>query len=773
MTETLTWNWAFPGGGWGLAGAVVAALLFVWASYARTHRLLSPRWRWTLTALRSALVVTLLICLAQPQMVLTQSYKRNLHKPEAVLVDTSGSMLRSDARGQTRLEIAQNALKRVLDAKAETKLFTFSEKIEPLSGPEALAGFTDKNRETHLLAALRSTLNQAPPGGWGGVMVFTDGADSTMDDIDSTGRLFQDRQTPLLLAATQTNLHQPDFIQLARVDIPPVNVVNTQYPLSVFVQSQSPNLEQVTIQVLQNNVSVAEQGMTITPGTHSQKATFTFLQNEPGTQDYKLQLLMDGQPRPADSLYACTVITDRPEIPVLYYAGSLSVEYRYVRAAFEDDPSIKIESSLHISASALRHQVIEGETARMHAENFPKSIEELKQFKVIVLADLVPPQLDDQQTAALLEYVKEGGGLIFLVSNTTVASDFSGSELEQLLPVVFEPSPEAGSTGSSAYLANRLHDQLSQVGDAGDNNPDDPNAITTTVAQLSRMRLTSDGLAILGQLGDKTSENTPLFREYAAVQRAKPGAIVAAEHSTDLNSFGRRPLLAMQHFGEGRSAVLATDSIWRWQLSLPSTSQAYKKLWQQMLFWIANREGDIPQVQLSRQVARPGDLVTVTLQLPHPVADLSSGSQAQPVTVSAYSPDNTMPPQTVPLVPGSEPGTYTGKVTAGAGPWMRLVAKETDGPAGMAILNIHNTTLSVEDEHLAPNLDLLHQLAQASGGQVIDAATIGNLPALAVQSEDVIAEKKVTEIWNNSFVFLLVLGLFCVELILRRWLKLL
>ena len=579
MIDTITWHWSFPGGIGGLLAALAFSIFLVGSAYARTLRLLSPFWRWTLAVLRSLLLIGLIVCLASPQKVLTRSKKNESKKPVAIVVDTSGSMVRPDAQQQTRLGIAQQALGHIWNP--AMKLFTFADKLEPVGSPAALNSASDPERETHLLASLRDVLNAAPHGGWGSVIVFTDGNDTTSDNVENIGRLFRESQTPLLLAATQTDLQQADLIHLAGVNLPPVNTVNTQYPLDVFVRSETVVPHDVTVRVLQNNQIVGETQLTLSPGPHTQKATFHFSHDTPGPEDYQVQLIEAGKTDPKETFYASTQVCNRPEINVLYYAGALSVEYRFVRAAFAGDSAIKIEAAVHIGASSIRHQILYGGETKAHfdAESFPKTAAELSPYKVIVLVDLLPAQLDDQQTDALLEYVKEGGGVIFLVSNTVVASDFSDSKLEQLLPVVFEPKleqPDGSNANDTAAAAASLLQQLEQ---SGDFSPDDErNVDHKSIKPLVRMVFTPDGQAALGNLGVQPDERAPMFREYAAVQRAKPGAIVAAEHPSDSNGWGKRPLLAMQHFGRGRSAVLATDSLWRWQLSLPSTSQAYQKI---------------------------------------------------------------------------------------------------------------------------------------------------------------------------------------------------
>ena len=766
MTDTISWHWSFPGGIAGLLVALVLTVALVGFAYSRTLRLLRPGWRWTLVVLRSVLLIGLIACLASPQKIQTRSSHHQSKKPVAVLVDTSGSMVRPDAHGVTRLALAQQALARIWDP--SMKLYRFGEKLLPLPNPAALAADSHPQTETHLMGSLENLLALQPQGGWGAVVVLTDGNDTTATPAEPTGRRFRDCQIPLLLAATQTDLQQADVVHLAEVSLPPSSVVHTQYPLDVLIRSETVTPRRVTIRVLQNSQPVAETPLTISPGPHTQKVTFRFTQNTTGPQDYQVQLLPENATAPADNFYATTRIVNRPEIGVLYFAGALNIEYRFLHAAFTENPSIKIEAAVHVSASALRHQLLFGSETRAHFEggSFPRTVEELNPYKVIVLADVLPAQLDQDQTRALLEYVKDGGGVIFLVANTVVASDFSNSDLEQLLPVVFEPKAtgESGSASAEETAAAALKQELQNLGyeSSGDSGADH-----NSVSPLVQMNFTPDGRAVLGNLGAQPDERAPKFRDYAAVQRAKPGAIVAAEHPSDSNSWGRRPLLAMQHFGQGRSAVLATDSIWRWQLSLPSTSHAYQRLWQQMLFWVANQDGNIPKIDLAAPSAKLGEKVLVTVTVPNLPAAANAGTP----TLTAFATDEV--PQVVPLRAGLKGGTYTGEVAATAGPWLRLEAALPGMETGRAILNIRSDQTSVEDEHLTPDMASLHRLAEAAGGRVVEAANLGALPDLGVNTNETVTERKVTDLWDNGLVFMPLLGLFCIEMLLRRRLKLL
>ena len=83
-------------------------------------------------------------------------------------------------------------------------------------------------------------------------------------------------------------------------------------------------------------------------------------------------------------------------------------------------------------------------------------------------------------------------------------------------------------------------------------------------------------------------EALPQFAANAKVRAVKPGAETLAVSGVGTPEV----LLARQQFGNGFAAALTTDLLWRWKLSLPSSSHAVEKFWQQLLLSLAPASGE-------------------------------------------------------------------------------------------------------------------------------------------------------------------------------------
>ncbi len=93
-----------PAVAWSILGLIaLTGLALIAFSYQRTLRKLPARARWGLTALRTALLAGILLCLANPVRVDKNTDDKNPSRKLAVLVDRSASMDAMDNRKETRL----------------------------------------------------------------------------------------------------------------------------------------------------------------------------------------------------------------------------------------------------------------------------------------------------------------------------------------------------------------------------------------------------------------------------------------------------------------------------------------------------------------------------------------------------------------------------------------------------------------------------------------------------------------------------------------------
>ena len=124
-------EWQFGGWlrEWPLANAVAlfaflgaAGIFYIVWFYRHTTRELAPRARRWLAGFRAAVVLLLLLCLANPERVEKAPAPKSPNRNLTVLVDRSASMSAPDHRGGTRLASALRRWRQV-EPSAKTKFF--------------------------------------------------------------------------------------------------------------------------------------------------------------------------------------------------------------------------------------------------------------------------------------------------------------------------------------------------------------------------------------------------------------------------------------------------------------------------------------------------------------------------------------------------------------------------------------------------------------------------------------------------------------------------
>src|ERR1039458_1587691 len=121
-----------------LAALTVGGMIYVVWFYRRTLNELTPRSRRWLTGLRAAVVLLLLLCLANPESVAKTLPPKNPSRTLAVLVDRSASMSAPDYRGGTRLAAAGRGWRQAEPA-AQQKFFNLNYLRFPNRGQSAAA----------------------------------------------------------------------------------------------------------------------------------------------------------------------------------------------------------------------------------------------------------------------------------------------------------------------------------------------------------------------------------------------------------------------------------------------------------------------------------------------------------------------------------------------------------------------------------------------------------------------------------------------------------
>ena len=456
---------------------------------------------------------------------------------------------------------------------------------------------------------------------------------------------------------------------------------------------------------------------------------------------------------------------------VLYVGGRPNWEYKFLKRALDEDPQVHLIGLLRVAkrepkfefrarAGESSNPLFRGfdrkteETERYdqpvfvrlntrdEAElrgGFPKTPEELYTFDAVIVDDLEADFFNADQAALLQKFVSErGGGFLMLGGQESFQNGkYHRTPVGDMLPVYLDQTTDFAPV-------RELKLTLTREG---------------WLQPWARLRTTEqDEKERLGEM--------PSFQVFNRARSVKPGASVIAAVS-DVHG-APVPALAVQRFGQGRSAALLIGDFWRWGMAREDMQQDLAKAWRQLVRWLV---ADVPRrLEFETQKSKDGqdnyELVIrardekfqplenaqVSIHVREPV-------QGKTVRLDAQPSDN-VPGMYQATFVSRYPGAYYGEASA---------TNSSGGWAGNAASGWVADMAEEEFRSLKPNHNALEQLAKRTGGELVAwedvARFVDNLPRRTAP----ITENWTAPLWHKAGVFLFALCCFAAEWGLRRW----
>lgn len=754
---------------WLLLAAIAAAgvALALWF-YSDTLRALTWRQRCILVSLRSAFFILLLLCLASPARV-EQTYDSNHDpRPLAVVVDHSASMTTPDPRSATRLANAIRTWKTVeptaLHSFPSLHYFRFSPALTSEPDLESAANATPPGTDTPLFDSLNQVLKDAPPGGFGGIVCLTDGLDTTTQTADDLASRSLQNHSPLYFAVGQNEQAPHESLLVREMNIPGQALRKSQFTATVLVEAHALRNRDVPLSLWQDDRSLAQTTIHLHRGANLLPWSVPVDSGEPGLVHLSCRL---GEGAEQETLAAAVRVVDKEPVHILFYQGTLDWSYRFINTALQGDSSFQITGLFNPDLELTQVASSSGQPA---LSAMPDAATGLQPYQIVVLSNVYADQMTAAQQAALVDYVKGGGGLLMLISDNTMAQTFSGTVLESMLPVVFESTQKNADDDSA--LRN-FQDTMHSIGGA---NADRETEFATDAQidsglppmkgfALPANATKSDLSDLFGSATGGLLQNLPQFVTYARVSGTKAGAEILAAHPADKNSANQpRSLLVSQRFGRGHVTTLLTDGLWRWKLSLPSTSHDPQVFWQQLFLALYRQESVHGSMRFSQQpfFASLGQSSAFEI-------DGIQGTDAPVVTLT--SPSGAA--QAVPVE--MDASTHAWKLAVNpteAGKW-RISAVDNRGAQLETLLRVSNTSHGDELSGLPPDLAGLRKLAESTGGALLNDGAPDTWAAAGSPNLTTLVSKRSQPLWDRWAILALALGFYVAELIWRRRAKLL
>jgi len=746
-------RWDFPGG---LTGVIIfAALLVVMlaVSYRWTLTRVSWPWRVLLLSLRLLFTGLLLFCLCAPTRVRETTEIERQVPSVAVLVDESGSMRQRGFHDRTRLDDAELFVRRLIDrsgGRCDFQLYGFARERRRVKDFAELKNSGDRKAETALFENIVKADELQKDDKLKAVIWLTDGIDTANGSREAAVAALSASPIPQLLAPVTTKLPFSPSLELAQLECPgEVRPGAVFSGLALIRKAGKVNGDTVTLVITSNGNEVFRREVAAAGnGQASYPVKFDLTVAEEGTHVFEAEL-RSGALRVSRVAWMVSAVS-AVEQKILLYQGRLTLDQAYLRRVFAEDKRARM--TVAFAADAVGRKP-EG-TARIGAP-FP-AFDELCKYNIVILNAVRKAQITPQMEKDLKMFLDQGGALLFMVVNPLAANEFAGGGLEKLLPVTFadverknEMDQETRSFVEKMQAYRMRGTTRNYRGEAN-------------VPPLRDFTVTDDGRrSRIFAAGDR--QITPRFQDFAVANGVKPGALLLATVSGFRKEGADRPLLAVQNYGRGRSAVLCTDGMWSWKLSLPSRETDYEVFWQNLLLWLSAGASGRPAWVFNSYVYPAGTPIGLRFRLP-PDGRANAGELS-------FTAERQNDGKKIALSMSPAASGWIGKITPEPGSYLLRAARGEETLAE-AMITVRRNEIRSETITLAPDLPALAELAHAAGQELVFHPEEINLDTLLPAAESKKVSVTEQRLWHRGWIFLLLLLALAAELILRRVVKL-
>lgn len=587
---------------------------------------------------------------------------------------------------------------------------------------------------TQIGDAVGKLLDEASGREIAGVVLFSDGQNNGGRSVAEAASAAAAAGTPVFPVPVGSSKRLQD---VAIADLFATSLVTVEDTARVAVTVESHGFDKRPVKVeLRDGEQLLDSKELVLRDSEQQQVELSFKAMQPGTR--YLTVSIPPQPEEAehlrgnntDSVY---IRVSEEKLKVLLVEGRPRWDFRFLKNALRRDNGIGGRQTKEVDL------VLESEWRRqpeeVRAKALPTTLEQLSEYHTVILGDVSPRLLDPAFQKLLAQAVREKGvGLVVQAGPLNMPHRY-GAELQELLPVRTQPGvPGRQPRGTPSFRV-----ELAPEG-----------------ASHEAMRFYDDP----GR-NHNAWANLPRYYWSAAAERPAPGATVLAWNPIP-TAYGKLPLVAHHYAGQGRVLFVGTDETFRWRQNVGE--RFFYRFWGQAVRFVARNDahaGKKSWIEVRPLRAAPGEAVEVELMAfgpdgtaltdPKQAVQVTGGGKVQPVELSAD-----------PLIKGR----YTGRfVPASAGDH---VVNYT--PPGQPDVEARLRVVSATEELRQPNVNrlVLEGLAATSGGAVVELSDLSSI------EDRLKGESKYTElhreasVWDNWLVLALLIGLYTVDVGLRR-----
>jgi uncharacterized membrane protein len=704
------------------------------------------RERLVLVLLRLGVLAVLIICLFRPTLVLRAAVPQQNFL--GVIVDDSRSMTIADRDGLPRTDFvqkefgAEGALHKALSDRFVLRHFKFSTAADRLNNVADLKYGGTSTRLGSALERARDELSGLPLAG---LVMITDGADTSDEALDESIAALKARSIPVFTVGVGQQEFERD-IQITRVETPRATLKGTSLAVDVVVTQTGYGGDTVPLQVEDDGRIVSSQQVRLPADGESAtvRVNFTATDGGPRVFRFKIPSQENEQVAQNNTRDALVEVHDRVE-KVLFMEGEPRFEYKFIGRAVQDDKNLQVVRLLRTAEDKYYRQDI-GKADEL-AAGFPKTREELFQYRALILGSVEAASFSPDQLRMLADFVsKRGGGLLMLGGRRSFAEGgWAGTPVAEVLPVEFDAN---AARGNAPEYFSHLNVRPTRAG------------ATYPVTQL----------AATEQESTAKWNDMPAVSTVNAVRAVKPGATALLTGTGE----DRREqiVLAFQRYGRGRAMAFPIQDSWLWQMDaeVAVDDMTHEMFWRRMVRWLV--DGVPEHVGIATAVDRvdPGEPIKLTAEVVDPAfvevndAQVITEVRAPSGKVSELKLEWTVTRDGEyrgTFVP-DEVGTYEVKTTA---------TRFKDGATqtlGSSVIHARASAGDSEYFDAAMRASLLTRISEETGGRFFTAADARSLPEAISYTGRGVTVVEERDLWDMPVLLILLLSIIAAEWGYRR-----
>ena len=722
-----------------ILAAAMILILAVWliALYRRQRR--SRSLRQTVLLMFPKVLIVLLIILAYFDPVRSVVQRPNRNKKIMVLLDTSSSMDCRDEPGLARTERANGLAQNLAgELRSFIDLENLHFDVEVHSAKDAKQG-AEQIRGTDLGKCLVTIADQADSANYLSAVLLTDGG----DELIQAPKL---PRVPLYITGIGSSPDSWNDLAVTEVTAPKLVEQGGNFEVSADILARSASRDfAVKVPVAQVKLEEKQQDQWQVRGSE-----FVRLENprarakfslqappEPGTNEYRITVQnIDGEISNLNNVRDFSVEVRKETLHVLFFAQELGWDFSMIRKELARDPSVELTALFRISEQRFIVQGSRQKGDEQLEAGFPSSKEVLDLYKCIIVGSFGAAQWQQKQLNALLQYVRDGGAVVFLGGeNSFGRGGYDRTIIEPLFP----------------WRINMTQSEF-QIGRF---------AVSVPAAAL--------GNSVIEETTKIISQSDSVSVESLNVEGPlKDGAVTLLEASTA----GRYvPLVSMQRYGRGQTMAVATNTLWKWCRASDELKEAYGYFWQQtvknMTSWEEGRR--FLAIKWDREKYNPGENASATIRIAgrhdaeklRLTAEMEVEGKSTPITVE-------------PMM--GQGNTFKAEMNLAGSARYRF---ELQAFLGEQMLESYEKTIVVgtrlnEGANLEVDHAFLNNLAAKAGGRYFQETEFDNLIAtLRSRILSRVASMEIPLIEDKYIYILIFIGILITEWIIRRRMNLL